>query len=577
MVDVLGTRLGRYDVRERIGRGGMATVYKAWDTNLDRWVAVKVLHDHLADDPEFNARFEREAKLVAALNHPNIVQIFDFEHIERDGQAIYYMVMPYITGQSLRALMEQRQAAGENLSIEEVEQVMDAVCGALSYAHIQGMIHRDVTPANILFNEGGGIVLADFGLAKLADSRKLTQTGMTTGTPIYMSPEQGTGDTLDSRSDLYSLGVILYEMLAGHPPFDGDTAFALIMKHVNDPVPLERLKGLDINIQRVVQRVLAKDPADRYASASDFLKDFKQAVIGSHSTAVRSGVGTILLPMPKKVKRKSKKRPEYYVRLLLFGIGALAIGGVVTILSNLTYDRPNNPQNAQMTLAVLPTLARPMGNSMTEASVEFTDDFSQSRHQAWQLTPEDPRIERQLVDGVLRIRNMIPSTAITTVIDPRSVDYSKPVMIEAALTLSEKSQTPSATGIIFRYQSDDAYYVFAVDGMRRYSIWIRKDGVWNELRNLADERWTANDAVKGIGQQNILKIIVNGTQLTGFVNNVQVFKIEEAPMLAHGGVGIYTATTSNPNETAPLAAVDVALYSVRFYKEETSTAVVSSK
>ncbi len=570
MVDVLGTRLGRYDVRERIGRGGMATVYKAWDTNLDRWVAVKVLHDHLADDPEFNARFEREAKLVAALNHPNIVQIFDFEHIERDGQAIYYMVMPYITGQSLRALMEQRQAAGENLSIEEVEQVMDAVCGALSYAHIQGMIHRDVTPANILFNEGGGIVLADFGLAKLADSRKLTQTGMTTGTPIYMSPEQGTGDTLDSRSDLYSLGVILYEMLAGHPPFDGDTAFALIMKHVNDPVPLERLKGLDINIQRVVQRVLAKDPADRYASAGDFLKDFKQAVVGSLSTAVRSGVGTILIPMPKKVKRKSKdKRPAYYVRLALFTLGTLVAGLAVSFILTIPDIRGFSPQNAQVMPGILPTLARPMGNSMTEASAEFTDDFSQTRLQEWQLTPEDPRIERKIADNLLRIRNSVPSTAITTMINPRSMDYSQPIVIESSFTISDKSQTPSAAGIIFRYQSDDAYYVFAIDGMRRYSIWMRKNGTWYELRKLDNERWTFNDAIKDIGQQNTLKIVVNGVQLIGYVNGAQVFEVKETPLLEHGGVGLYTATTSNPNETAPLAAVDVSIYSVKFYKEGT--------
>lgn len=561
MVDVLGTRLGRYDVRERIGRGGMATVYKAWDTNLERWVAVKVLHDHLAEDPEFNARFEREAKLVAALNHPNIVQIFDFERTERNGEPVYYMVMPFITGKSLQAIMHERHAAGQMMTLEEIEQVMEAVCGALAYAHNLGMIHRDVTPANVLFNEGGGIVLADFGLAKLADSRKLTQTGMTTGTPIYMSPEQGTGSTLDSRSDLYSLGVILYEMLVGRPPFDGDTAFALIMKHVNEPVPLEKLQGQDIQLQSVVRRALAKDPADRYATATDFLKDFKQATIGALTTAVRSGVGTVLIPLAPVRARVGRRWPIY-----LFA----TIGTLVLIFALIALVRPAlAPERPPMvTLAVLPTLARSMGNTMTEASTEIMDDFSKERHQAWLLAPEDPRIERKIANGALQIRNMIPATAITTIIEPRSVDYAKPTVIEAALTITDQSQTPSAAGVIFRYQSDDAYYVFAIDGLRRYSVWMRKAGNWYELRNLSDERWTFNEAIKAPGQQNVLRIIVNNAILNGFVNGVEVFKINSTPELSHGGVGVYTATTNNLNEPYPLAAVDVAYYNVKFYREE---------
>src|SRR5258705_2032903 len=153
MVDVLGAKLGRYEIRERLGKGGMAAVYKGWDTNLDRWVAVKVLHDHLVDETGFKARFEREAKVVASLSHPNIVGIYDFDTQEINGTPIYYMVMPLITGKSLKALMDERHARGERLTMDEIENVMRGACSALHYAHEHGMLHPDVTPGNILFND----------------------------------------------------------------------------------------------------------------------------------------------------------------------------------------------------------------------------------------------------------------------------------------------------------------------------------------------------------------------------------------------------------------------------------------
>src|SRR5215470_1907372 len=140
MAEILGTQLGRYDIRERLGKGGMAAVYKAWDTNLDRWVAVKVLHDHLADEADFKSRFEREAKVVASLNHPNIVQVYDFDVIERNGTPVYYMVMAYIPGRSLKSIMDEKHSAGERLPLAEIDKIMREVCAALSYAHGQGMI-----------------------------------------------------------------------------------------------------------------------------------------------------------------------------------------------------------------------------------------------------------------------------------------------------------------------------------------------------------------------------------------------------------------------------------------------------
>ena len=162
MVDVLGTQLGRYDIRERLGQGGMAAVYKAWDANLDRWVAVKVLHDHLAGEPALKERFKREAKVVAKLNHPNIVQVYDFGLVERNSLPIYYMVMPYMPGPSLRDITDQKRIRGERFTLAEIDNIIRGVCGALAYAHAQGMIHRDVKPGNILFDEkiGGSFHMA---------------------------------------------------------------------------------------------------------------------------------------------------------------------------------------------------------------------------------------------------------------------------------------------------------------------------------------------------------------------------------------------------------------------------------
>ena len=270
-----GINLGKYQLREQLGRGGMADVYRAYHPQLDRFVAVKVLRGELVDDPEFLARFQREAKIVAALRHANIVQVFD-----ADAQDdIYYMVMELLDGDSLKARLTDYRARDERMPHGEVVRVMLDVLDGLAYAHSEGMIHRDLKPANIMLIKRGQAVITDFGIAQMVGATRYTMSGALMGTLNYMAPEQGMQNQSDARSDLYSLGIVLYEMLTGKPPFDADTPLAILMKHVNEPLPLPSTSGVNIPqpLERVLLKALSKNPDDRYQTAEEMAQAIRAA------------------------------------------------------------------------------------------------------------------------------------------------------------------------------------------------------------------------------------------------------------------------------------------------------------
>src|SRR5262245_48587019 len=271
--DLSGRRLGDYQFLRRLGRGGMAEVYLAEQLSLRRQVAMKVLRQSLASDDSYVRRFHHEAQSAAKLVHASIVTIHEVGCVE----GWHYIAQEYVAGQNLKQLLSR---GGRGLDAAQAVTIMRQVASALGKAAEQNITHRDIKPENIMLSSSGEVKVADFGLARVAqagEALNLTQAGITMGTPLYMSPEQVEGKEVDPRSDLYSLGVTAYHMLAGRPPFDGETALAVAVQHLkNEPNRLELVRpDLPEGLCRIVHKLLAKQPKDRYQKAVELLKDLK--------------------------------------------------------------------------------------------------------------------------------------------------------------------------------------------------------------------------------------------------------------------------------------------------------------
>lgn len=286
-----GENIGAYRILEQLGQGGMATVYKAYHAALDRYVALKVLHPAFNQDPNFEARFQREARLVAKLDHPSIVPIYDYAEQENRP----YLVMKFIEGETLKA----RLARGP-LATSEINQVVNSVGAALGYAHKQGVLHRDIKPSNVLISKDGQMYLADFGLARIAQAGESTlSSDSIMGTPQYISPEQARGDkNLDEGTDIYSFGVMLYELVVGQVPFSADTPFSIIHDHIYTPLPLPRSFNKDVpeSVERALLKALAKDRQDRFADIPTMVNAFKDAWA---SAGVPMQGSSLTLPTPR--------------------------------------------------------------------------------------------------------------------------------------------------------------------------------------------------------------------------------------------------------------------------------------
>jgi eukaryotic-like serine/threonine-protein kinase len=333
-VSVIGTLLsGRYRLDEKIGAGGMSTVYKAYDPTLERWVAIKLMHRDISTDPDQLERFRREARAVARLNHPHVVTVIDAG--EDDGTP--YIVFEYVEGENLK----ERIKRNGRLPVPEAVAYAIEIGRALECAHSHQLVHRDVKPQNVLIDPDGRAKVTDFGIARSLEMQGLTATGRVLGTTDYVSPEQALGHDVGAQTDIYSLGIVLFEMLTGETPFRADTQVAVAMKHVRDPLPDVQRRRPEVSaaLAAAVERATAKDPADRYASAADMVHDLESALA---IEAARSGEAggeatTVLRSLPGDTADFAPARFRHPRRALLLTLAVLLIAaGAVWLFAQRT-------------------------------------------------------------------------------------------------------------------------------------------------------------------------------------------------------------------------------------------------
>jgi serine/threonine-protein kinase len=455
-------RLGeRYELGEVIGRGGMAEVFEGKDLRLGRRVAVKILRPDLARDPSFQARFRREAQSAAALNHPNVVAVYDTgEDVLGDseghtGEVVPYIVMEYVDGMTLRQL----QASGRRLLPERALEITSGVLAALDYSHRHGIVHRDIKPANVMLTRGGDVKVMDFGIARaLADAgQTMTQQSAVLGTAHYLSPEQARGEIVDSRSDLYSTGCLLYELLTGRPPFTGESPVSIAYQHVSEQaVPPSQLDpAVPSQVDAIVLTALQKNPGDRYQTAAEMRSDVERAIAGlpvtapvpvlglGQDTAVLTPVGAAAVPDAAAGSGSAQRGPVFWVLLTL---GVLAVGIATVLVGRAIFGSPAVERVA------VPNLS---GLTVPQATALLSQQGLVLGTQTPQTSPDRPKdtiiaqtpasgeqIEKgQKVD--VTVSTGKEQATVPQLVGLTSSDAARAALVDANLTLGKVTQVKS--------------------------------------------------------------------------------------------------------------------------------------
>jgi serine/threonine protein kinase len=540
-----GQMLGPYRIINKIGQGGMATVYKAYQPSMDRNVAIKVLPSQLAESREFTARFQQEARIIARLEHPHILPVFDYG--ESDG--VTYFVMRYLEAGTLKSKLE----AGP-LSWKETDRLFTQLAEALGYAHDHGVIHRDLKPANALIDGQGNLFLTDFGIAKLLESAspRLTQTDAIMGTPAYISPEQAKALPVDQRSDIYSLGIILYEMVTGRVPFVADTPLAVILKHISDPLPPPSLIKADIPdpVERVILKALAKEPGDRYATAAEFLAAWKRALedqatvryITEKMSSPVPPAGTFFdqtqgkpvadirqaAPAPKAASKSGRSSTGWIigcviVACLAFSVGGMAIFGT-TFLSTLR-QATETPSPIEPSVPTSPSV------------ILLEDDFSDNS--VWgTATDSDNSVE---YDGeALRMQVFQQNWFVWST--PNTETYEN---IHAEVTvMNNGGGSTTSFGFICHQQTDlSSYYYLAMAPDGEYAIGRAADGETSVfLTN--DNQWAFSDLIEtDLPSYRVGADCGNGF-LALYVNGQLIDSVSDDTYTG-GSVGLFTWSGAN--------------------------------
>jgi len=574
MDNLIGKTLGQYQIIQVAGKGGMAVVYKAFQPSLNRYVALKVLPDYLAQDEQFVMRFEQEARAAAALRHPNIMVIYD---VGQEGNT-HYIAAEYLEGTTLsQAIAAQRGL----LPVPRIVNIVNQLASALDFAHTRGLVHRDIKPSNAFIGADEHMTLMDFGIAKaLQGGAQMTRTGTMVGTPEYMSPEQAEGRSIDPRSDIYSLGVMLYQLLTGRVPFQAETPTAVLLAHVMQmPQPPTQLNpNIPPAVEAVVMRSLAKRPQDRFSTAGELAQALAQSASGAPASAylpptVVPGRPTptpppVFTPPPASQPGYAPRTPTpppmppqrksgRGVNWLLWGglgLGAAAflcvVGFVILFMIGSSGGKPT-PVPTEVTLA---TPAPPSKESVPTpvAAVLFEDDFQSlqvSEDKGWVFELGE-NVETTWSAGKMTIAIKKKNWLGLNWPDGDYDDFG--VEIEAQPATSAYTEY----GIVFRASgSSDArsYYIFGVTNKGQYYLQKKLEGAWVDTDPVSA---TSSQTIKPGQTKNVLRVLARGDQISIYINGSLVNTVTD-DAISSGSVGIFAGTGDNDSAETAFSRVTV--------------------